>query len=107
MTLEEIGQKLREEKLTPGKLSELRMKLAGAYQFIASRLDDILMTKPQEWLYLRDQSKSVAEADRKWELTDNGKLEVIYRNQLKTCDRMMSAIKTRLEIMHGEARNQY
>jgi len=105
--LEEIGQKLREEKLCLGQLSELRMKLAGTYQFIASRLDDVPMTKPQEWLYLRDQSKSVAEADRKWELTDNGKLEVVYRNRLKTCDRMMSAMKTRLEIMQGEARNQY
>lgn len=107
MTLNEIGELLRGEKLTPGQLSELRLKLAGEYSFIASRLDDIVMTKPQEWLYLREQSTSDNQADKKYELTENGKLEKVYRQQLKTCERMMSAIKTRIEILQGESRNQY
>ena len=65
------------------------------------------MTKHQEWLQIRDKSTSDTQADRKYELTDNGKLEKVYRQQLKTCEKMMSAIKTRIEIMIVEARNQY
>ena len=107
VTLEEIAKKLIDEKLTPGQLSELRMKLSASYAFIASRLDDILLTKPQEWLQIRDKCTSDNQADKKYELTDNGKLEKVYRQQLKTCEKMMSAIKTRIEIMSGEARNQY
>jgi len=107
MTLDEIGQKLREEKLNPGQLSELRLKLSGIYSFIASQLDDILLTKPGDWLSLREQTTSDTQADRKYELTENGKLEKIYRQQLKSCEKMMSAIKTRIEIIQGEARNQY
>lgn len=107
MTLNEIGQKLREDKLTPGQLSELRLQLSGIYSFIASQLDDILLTKPEDWLSLREQTTSDTQADRKYELTENGKLEKIYRQQLKSCEKMMSAIKTRIEIIQGEARNQY
>lgn len=107
MNLEEIGKKVREENLTPGQLSELRLKLAGEYQFTASLLDQILISKPQQWLYLREDSTSDTQADRKYELTENGKLEKVYRQQLKTCERMMSAIKTRIEVMAGEARNSY
>jgi uncharacterized protein len=107
VTLDEIAKKLIEEKLTPGQLSEIRMKLSANYSFIATRLDDILLAKPQEWLQIRDQSTSDNQADKKYELTENGKLEKVYRQQLKTCEKMMSAIKTRIEVMSGEARNQY
>jgi uncharacterized protein len=107
VTLDEIAQKLIDEKMTPGQLSEVRMKLSATYSFIATRLDEILMVKPQEWLKIREQSTSDNQADRKWELTENGRLEKVYRQQLKTCEKMMSAIKTRIEVMTGEAKNQY
>lgn len=78
------------------------MKLSVNYSFIATRLDGILLTKR-----IREKSTSNNQADKKYELLENGKLEKVYRQQLKTCEKMMSAIKTRIDVMSGEAINQY
>jgi hypothetical protein len=107
VTLNEIAKKFVKERMSPGELSELRMQLSADYSFTATRLDEILMLKPKEWLRIREKATSDNQADRKWELTDNGSLEKVYRQQLKTCEKMMSAIKTRIEVMTGEAKNQY
>jgi hypothetical protein len=105
--LEEISKQLREETLTPGRLSELKLKLAGEYAFISDRLADIQKIYPQTWLALREKTSSDKQADRKWELSKDGYQKTIYKQQLKSIEKLISAIGTRISVLDGESRNQY
>ena len=107
MTLLEITNKLRSLTLTPGELSDIRLKLSAEYSWIASRLEDIEKVEPKEWLNIRESVKSDKIADYKWKSTAQGQEQTVYKSQLKSIEKMMSSIKTRLEVMSQEARNQY
>jgi hypothetical protein len=67
MTIQEISDKLRTGTYTPGELADFQVQLAGEFAFIAARLEDILKAKPSIWLELRKESKSDAQADKKWQ----------------------------------------
>jgi hypothetical protein len=95
------------EALSPGDLAQMRQFLAGEYAFIAGQLQDIVMRKPDVWRLFREKTTSDKQADRMYEATEDGKLEAVYRLKCKAIEKLMSAIKTRLEIASGEARNQY
>jgi hypothetical protein len=107
MDLNAITLELRDSQLPPGKLSEYLVQLAGEYAFISSRLEEILKVKPQVWLKLREESKSDTQADKKWESSQDGLQEIIYKLQLKSIEKQLSSIKTRLHIYEMEARNQF
>jgi hypothetical protein len=106
MTLAEITQKLREEQLPPGELSEIRLRLSAEYSYLSSLLEVILMKKPEIWLSLKSNN-SDTKTEMLWSLTEDGKNEIKYRHQLKAIEKMISAVRTRLEVMSQEARNQF
>lgn len=107
MNLEEIITKLKEGGLSPGDLAELKTRLAAEFAFYAGQLEDILKRKPAQWIKLREFTKSDASADRQYELTEDGKGEIIYRLRLKVVEKLMSAISTRLRVAEGEIRAQF
>lgn len=108
-TIESIAEKLRTGRYAPTEYSEMRMTLAGEYAFWAGQYEDILKRKPNVWLAIRrnPECKSDARADREYELTEDGMNEIVIRLKLKTVEKLMSAIKTQLEVMSNEARNNY
>lgn len=107
MELSDAIEETKSEGLTPGRLSEIRLWLAGHYAYLNSDLTDVLIRKPALWRHLRQGAKSVSEADRLWEETPDGITEIKLRGTLKSIDRIMSGLKTRIEILQGEARNQF
>jgi hypothetical protein len=107
MTLDDITKELREGTPSPPDLSDYQITLSGEFGFISSRLEEILKVKPSVWLKLREESKSDAQADKKWESSPIGIEEAIYNLKLKAIGKMMSAINSRLHIANMEARNQY
>lgn len=107
MSIEEISQKLREGSYSPAELADFQVRLAGEYSFIASRLEEILKAKPQEWLRLRAESKSDAQADKKWEASQMGIEETIYNLKTKAISKMLTSINSRLHVANMEARNNY
>lgn len=106
MIYQEAIEKLKDVS-SPGELAELRQWFSGEYAFIAGQLEDILLLKPQKWLETREKVKSDTQAEREWQATVEGKNELIWRLRLKAIEKAMSAIKTRLEIISGESRNQF
>jgi len=108
-SLTEIIEKLRNETHTPGELTEYHLWLSGEYAFWAGQLEEILKRKPQVWLSIRKQEevKSDSRADKEYEKTEDGQNEIILKFRLKTMTKLMSAIRTRLEIVREEARNQF
>lgn len=107
MNYETIVKNLRDTQPSPGELSEIRQYLAGEYAFVSGQLQDILMRKPDMWQLFRKDAGSDKQADRAYEGTEDGKLEAVYRLKLKAIEKLMSAIKTRIDIAMGEARNQF
>jgi hypothetical protein len=110
MTIESIAQKLQQnDAIYPPELSEMRSWLAGQYAYLNQQLITVLMKKPEKWKQIRYEGdvKSDTAAERIWQSTENGLQETVLRMQLKSIDKLSSAIKTRLEVLTGEARNQY
>lgn len=108
MNFEEISLKLQ-ANLSPGELSELNLQLAGYYGLNATELDELLARKAESWIKIRSQEgvKSDAQADRLWEQTADGQRERRLKLQQKTIEKLMSAVKTRIQVMTEEARNTY
>jgi hypothetical protein len=52
-------------------------------------------------------SKIIAAADRAWEATQDGVDEMHQRLQMKRYEKQMAANRIMLEVMNGEARNNY
>lgn len=83
------------------------MRLSAEYARLSERLADILEKKTHIWLNIRADVKSDTAADRKWDSTEDGIQEMRLRLKLKAMEKEMSAIRSHLEVLQGEARNQY
>lgn len=92
---------------TPYQIAEERVELAGLYARDSELLIDILEQKSVLWTQLRDSFKTNAEADRAWEATPMGVNEMKLKLRMKASEKRMSALKSMLDVLEGEARNQY
>lgn len=82
----------------PNYAQELRNRLSGEYSFYTTQLTEILSRKPKTWLQLRDASKSDTQADRKYEMTEDGINEIGIRHILKSIEKMLSSLKTVVDV---------
>lgn len=107
MTLQNAVKLVRENKNNPGELVNIRLELSAEYGFLSEKLGEILIAKASSWKSLREQSKSATEAEKLWESSDFGRDEIRLRLQLKSFEKLMSAIRTKLEMSRHELFNQY
>ncbi len=106
MTLEQIEVEMG-TVTSPGRLAELRVLLSAKYAAATNQYEAILLAKPPVWNLIREDVKSDARAERQWEATELGGQERHWKFQIRKIERMMSAIKTMIEVRTGEARNLY
>ena len=92
---------------TPHEMAEKRVELSALYSSATEQLKDVLTIKPTVWSELRATTKSDKSADRLWEASADGIKEMRLRLSLKSMEKEMSAIRTMLEVLQGEARLQY
>ncbi len=93
--------------MNPHELAERRLTLSAEYARLSEKMGFILSERPLEWLQLRKTAKSDKEADRQYEASPAGKEEVVLRYKLKGMEKEISGIKTYLEVLQGESRNNY
>ena len=105
--LESVTKEIENSELSPKTLADMRLGLAGQYAMIGGKLSNILFEKPKNWTLLRATVKSDSQAERIWQATDIGLEEMKLRLLQKGIEKMMSALKTKLEIMVGESHNQF
>jgi len=103
--MKSLIEQMKNAELSPTELSEIHMKLAGEYAYKATELDALLIGKPEMWLALKENSKSDTEANRKWDMTPEGIKENSLKLQMKSIEKMMSALKSRMRIKELEATN--
>ena len=101
MNYKEIEEKLKEQVFQM-ELSEMLIWLAAEYSFISGQLEDIVVIKGKKWLSDRLHSKTDKEADRKWQASEMGVNYEVYRLQLKKIEKMIGAIRKRIEVLEKE-----
>ena len=90
---------------SPRQLAEKRITLSAEYSTLSETLSQILTFKAKKWIELRTDSKSASEADKKWEMSPAGIEEMKTRLRLKAIEKELSALRTMLSVLEGEARN--
>lgn len=109
MTLPEVIEISQSSVATPHELANARAWLGGHYAYLSGQLWEVLNIKPEHWnaIRFRGDIKSDTAAEREWQATTAGKLETKLRMEMKVSERLMSSLKTKLEIAQGESHNSY
>lgn len=107
MTLTEILSKLQDPATSPGELSKILLILSAEYSRKTEDLTGILGKKATAWPRLREDAKSDKQADKAWDAGIEGRLETSLKLELKSLEKLMSAIKSHLRIKETEARNMF
>jgi hypothetical protein len=105
MTITDILRDLQDPETSPGRLSAINMFLAADYTYKTAELQTTLGMKATKWPALREAHGSDKQADKAWDATLEGRLESDLRLQLKSYEKLMSAIKAHLRVREMEARN--
>jgi hypothetical protein len=108
MTSKEIREVLaiiQDPAASPGALSGVLMKLSAEFTKLTDEFRETLTTKATAWPQLRNESESDKQADKKWDASPEGIMEMGLRLQLKSLEKLMSAIKASLRTKEMEARN--
>jgi len=92
---------------TPHELAEERLDIAYEYAKLGERLAELKTLKALWWQSFRGDYKSDASAERAWDLTIEGQEMETVRLKMKAKEIKSSAIKTMLQVMSDEARNNY
>lgn len=96
-----------EQKSEATQLAQQQFDLANEYADLGNELIEIKMIKAIHWTELREGVKSDAQADRAWDRTEMGIREMQINSRMKINEKMISAIKTKINVMNMEAMNQY
>jgi len=99
-TITNIQTKLSTGKFSAMEAVEARSVLVGYYAFYSEQLEDILIRKPKVWDSIRNQTgvKSDKQADRLYEMTDDGVNEIGLSMRLKRFEKMLSVLKTIIDV---------
>lgn len=106
MKLADIEQELATAP-TPGRLADLRVILSSKYAAATNEYERVLIEKPKIWNEMRENYKSDTACERAWEATDEGIAERHWKFQIRKIEKMMTAIKTLIDVKTGEAQNLY
>lgn len=80
--------------------------LSGEYSWSCTQLENILSRKPSVWNSMRPNYKSDTACERAWEATEDGVNEAGLKLRLKSCEKMMSSLKTLIRLAEMQAHNQ-
>ena len=92
---------------SPRQLATKRRDLALEYKKKLEELAGIRNKKALEIIRLLDEHKTVSKAELYWRASEQGQRETTLELYTKGLLETMRAVKTEVEIMNGEAFNQY
>jgi glutathionylspermidine synthase len=88
-------------------LSYERRKLAYEYSDRMKELGRLRRSKALKILeYRADGAKSMIEAERKWDATEDGQMEIQLQHECKGLEQIMQALHTEIKLKIGEAYSQ-
>lgn len=99
-------QREMQKQQTPRQLAENRATLASFYGYLTHQLANLEAARNSWWSIHREAYKSDTACDRAWSGTDMGELAMRIRYELKALDKMISSLRTLLDVTQSELRNQ-
>ena len=112
-TFDKIGIEIAEAvqllqgQLHPSQLADLKVHLAANYFFFSEQLSGILTLKAETWESLRAKCTSDMQAERSWQRTEGGLGEMRLRAKLKSIEKLLSAISTKIAVAEQEAKMNF
>lgn len=94
-------------EMTPSQLAEHRLEIADFYSKAGERKVQLMRLRALFYESFREEVKSDAALERKWEATNDGLELMEIREKMRSLEHKLSAIRTMLEVRNNEARNQY
>jgi hypothetical protein len=88
---------------TPGQLAESRIVIADNYGRLGKRAVELMRLRALYYQSFRDEVKSDAALDRRWELTNEGLELMEVKMKQRSLEHKLSAIRTLLEVKNNEA----
>lgn len=92
---------------TPGQLANSRLVIADEYGKLGERKVELLKLRALYYQSFREDVKSDAALERRWESTNEGIELMTIREKMKAKEFKMSAIKSMLDTKNFEAKNTY
>ena len=94
-------------EMTPIELANHRLEIADYYSKAGERKVQLMRARALYYETYREEVKSDAALERKWETTNDGLELMEVREKMRSLEHKLSAIRTMLEVRNNEARNQY
>lgn len=86
-------------EINEDKLAVVRIEMAADYSYWSGLLENSLEEKYKVWEEFRKDKTSDTQAERAWQKTEQGRIEVTARIRLKNLEKAMSVIKSRIDII--------
>ena len=102
MKLKDIQKEMEIGQLVPNRMAELRTILAGKYSRARDEWDRYETLRVQ---FITQDHPSMAKGEALFQATDNGEAWRKWKSDMKKCEKMLSSLKTQLEVATQEAYN--
>jgi hypothetical protein len=93
--------------ITPHEIATDILKMSDHYGKLGQALNDLNKIYALWWKAKRSDFKSDKSAEKEWDLTTEGMEMQTIRLKIKVIEKKMSAYKTYLRVLEGEAHNQF
>jgi hypothetical protein len=107
LSLQYIEQELLAagDTVVPGTLANYRLYLAAIHSLRAGEMQRILSAKPAIWNTMRQGQNSDKATEREWQATGLGQRETHLKWEITRIKTLSSAINSKIQVAHDEARN--
>jgi hypothetical protein len=108
LTMELVESEMKAgTSISPRDLARYRNFLAAHFASLSDEIGEIEKCYPLIWTEIRAQVTSDTQAERLYDGTPQGIRRTTLKIQLKKLEKMMSSLKTTLDVMNAENRNLY
>lgn len=106
-TIQKVEDDMRDEVLTenPHQCAQYVALLSGDLAFYLGKQGIIAHRKAKTWLLIRDKYKSDNQAEKAWELTEDGIEYNWYENRIKRIKALLTGLKTLIRNAESEQHN--
>lgn len=107
--LEKIGRDIYKFRDIPGELDATNLKLAGWYSYYSAKMIPLELEEASFWETHKglEREKPVSDAMVRalWKITPSGQEMIEVERTLKTCEKLMSTLRTSIARADRELRN--
>lgn len=108
-TLSQYAQEVLINKNSPQKLAELHIELATKFAFLSDIAKDLQIERAVFWQIKEAGDKPLSDTvvEARWRVTEGGKKEIRLKFEMKSIEKLCSAIKSSIVVNSIESRGSF